>query len=65
MNYILIDNSTGNKYVMEFTFMDFHLSVKAPDGSSPTLEQAIMQIDIWNKAQRNYKNEFTYSLENN
>jgi len=50
---------------MEFTFMDFHLSVKAPDGSSPTLEQAIMQIDIWNKAQRNYKNEFTYSLENN
>jgi hypothetical protein len=61
----MIDNDTGNKYVMEFTAMDFHLSVKPYDGNPPTLKQASMQLDIWNRAQRNYKNEFTYSLENN
>lgn len=64
MNYSLTDNATGEVYVMTFLARDFHLSVKAPDGSPPTLEQAQTQINIWNKAQRNYKNEFTFSLVN-
>jgi hypothetical protein len=64
MNYLLIDNATNEVYIMSFSDMDFNLSVKPQDGNPPTLQQARIQIDIWNRAQKNYKNEFTYLLEN-
>lgn len=64
MNYSLTDNATGKVYIMTFSDKDFHLSVKAPDGSPPTLKQAQTQIQIWNRAQKNYKDEFTFSLVN-
>jgi len=64
MNYLLTENLTGETYIMSFSDMDFNLNVKPHDGNPPTLKQALVQIDIWNRAQQNYKNEFTYSLEN-
>lgn len=59
----MIDNATGEKYIMDFCDMDFHNSVKNNDGLPPTIAQAKIQIDIWNRAQLNHKSEFTYLLE--
>lgn len=65
VQYILTDNATGDKYIMDFKPADFHSSVKDDDGLPCTFCQAVVQLDIWNRAQKNYKNEFTYSLTNN
>lgn len=60
--YILTDNATGDEYIMDFKPADFHLSVKDNDGLHHTFCQAVVQLDIWNRAQKNYKSEFTYTL---
>ena len=62
IKYIMVDNATGDKYITEFKPDDFHLSIKNNDGLPNTWCQAVLQLDVWNRAQRNYKNEFTYSM---
>ena len=60
MNYILIENETGKKYVIPFVDADYPESMK---GQKITREQAQQLVDIWNRAQANHKREVSYQLE--
>ena len=60
MNYILIENETGKKYVTPFTDADYPASMK---GQKITRGQAQQLVDIWNRAQANHKREVSYQLE--
>lgn len=67
MNYILTDNATGTRYVQAFKPGDFHRIVVDPvvantPGWQPSHEEAIHQIDIWNRSQIHHRQEFSYRL---
>jgi hypothetical protein len=64
MNYVLIENETGKKYVTPFVDADYPASMKASmKGQKITREQAQQLIDTWNRAQANHKREVSYQLE--
>lgn len=63
MQYYLKHNPTGEKFIMDFFPVDFNIDVNPNNGLFPTIEQCQRQIAIWNRAEKNYKNEFTYSLK--
>lgn len=68
MQYILKDNKTGEEYPETFKASDFHDIIEAKEaieaGKEPTKEQAQRQINIWNRSQTNFRQEFTYRLVN-
>lgn len=63
MIYYILHNPTGQKFIMDFSPADFNSKEKPDSWLPPTIEQARAQIELWNRAEKAYKNEFTYSLE--
>lgn len=66
-NYVLTDNGTGIQYDEKFTVahaaqMGEPDEAITEDGGLPRAA-AQRLIDIWNRAQRNYKGEFSYTLK--
>lgn len=67
MKWICRVNATGEEFSARFDRTDFSGHIKGVAESfaangEPTLDQARQQIDIWNRAQENYRNEFTYRI---
>ena len=68
MQYILKDNKTGKEYLETFKASDFYDIIEAKEaieaGKEPTKQQAQQKINIWNKSQIHFRQEFTYRLTN-
>lgn len=69
MRFTLRVNETGELHEYNFRVSDFSNSVTGVsaaagfvNGFEPTREQALHQISIWNRAQENYRREFSYFL---
>lgn len=63
MQYIVRDNHSGAEWSADFKASDFHSCINGVATTwPPTIDQALQQIAIWNRAQAAHRQEFSYRL---